>query len=172
MHNRISYPIFLDIEASGLDKASYPIEIAWNDAKGNITSFIIKPHPEWTYWSDEAEKLHRIYREELEESGITLNDACDRLDAELSGRGIYSDAPFYEKQWLDKLYQTANRRRPFAILGISRIPLFRKAFLRHAGQTTYELYKKQAFKELGDRHRASIDVKAMMRIYDLCEQNS
>jgi len=31
---KIQMPRFLDIEASSLSDASYPIEIAWSDAKG------------------------------------------------------------------------------------------------------------------------------------------
>ena len=153
-----TYPVFLDIEASGLAAESYPIEIAWNNAAGKIQSFLIKRHPEWTHWNDEAEKLHRIYREELEEHGISLDEACDLLDKDLAGGHIFSDAPFYERQWLNKLYDTASRKRPFTVQGISKIPEFRQAFVVKGTETDFNRFQKKAFKELGDRHRATIDV--------------
>ncbi len=166
----LHYPIFLDIEASGLVIESYPIEIAWNDASGEITSFLITPVSEWTYWSIEAEHLHRIKHEELNKNGISIHEACDRLDAVLSGSHIYSDAPYYERQWLDKLYDTAGRKRPFTVKGISDIKKIYRNFELNDGQSNYERFMEQAFKELGDQHRATVDVKALMRAYQLCHE--
>jgi len=58
-------PRFLDIEASSLNDASYPIEIAWSDEKGNIESHLINPYAieEWTDWDFYAEhKIHGLSR--------------------------------------------------------------------------------------------------------------
>jgi len=165
------YPTFLDIEATGLIIDSYPIEIAWNAPNGELTSFLIKPHKEWTYWSETAEKLHRISRNELEQDGISLKQACAQLNDAFSGGHIFSDAPDFERHWLDRLYDTARMKRPFAIKNISEIPRIKNAQSAPMINSLYEQSLKQAFTELGDRHRAAVDVKAMMRAYDLCEES-
>lgn len=161
------YPTFLDIEATGLIIDSYPIEIAWNDAHGKLTSFLIKPDPEWTYWSDEAAKMHRISREELAKKGISIQAACDLLDASLAGGHIHSDAPYYERQWLDRLYDTAGRKRPFTVKKVSDITEIHRALEVREGPSYYRQFHAQAFEELGDRHRAEVDVRAFMRIFEL-----
>lgn len=166
----LTYPVFLDIEASGLVVESYPIEIAWNDAAGDIKSFLIKPDPEWSYWNEDAQALHRISRTTLKHEGISLHEACDLLDADLKGGHIFSDASFYERQWLDRLYDTASRKRPFTVQCISKIQQFRKAFVVRAKETDFNRFQEKAFEELGDRHRAAIDVKAMMMVYEMCAE--
>lgn len=77
------HPVFGDIEASGLDEASYPIEIGWSLPDGRTRSFLIKPEPEWTHWDEAAEDLHGISREELEKSGLPP-DAFSLLSRNIS----------------------------------------------------------------------------------------
>jgi hypothetical protein len=50
--------VFLDFEASSLNKKSFPIEVAWVFQDGRSRSYLIRPAPEWIDWSDEAEEVH------------------------------------------------------------------------------------------------------------------
>ena len=56
-------PIIIDVEASGFGNGSYPIEVGV--ALDDDTKFcsLIHPAPEWDHWDDEAEKVHRIARD-------------------------------------------------------------------------------------------------------------
>lgn len=99
--------IVFDIEASGLDPQSYPIEIAWQDSKdqANFDSFLIKPHENWTYWDDYAEnEIHHISRLECIEKGISIEEACGRLNSRLNGKTIYSDAIEHDRNWMMTLF--------------------------------------------------------------------
>lgn len=108
----------LDIEASGLSCKSYPIEIAWKTEDGTSDSFLITPHERWTHWSEEAEKgFHHIPRETLFTDGISLQDACIRLNQALRGKTVYSDNAQFDNLWLDDLFHFAgNGLRPLFTL--------------------------------------------------------
>ncbi|MGH1461934.1 MAG: 3'-5' exonuclease [Neptuniibacter sp.] len=109
---------FLDIEASGIDENSYPVEIGWADTRGNESSFLIKPIPEWTHRNHKAEQTHGISRKELFETGITIEAACLRLNKQLGTHDVYSDAAFYDNEWLTNLYTSAGVEPSFKLLDI------------------------------------------------------
>ena len=72
-------PAFLDIEASGLGEHSFPIEIGWAIPFDKERGFLIRPAPDWTYWSAIAEEVfHRISRDELLREGIPADEAVRR----------------------------------------------------------------------------------------------
>lgn len=54
----------IDIEASGLRPASYPIEIGIVGAGTEYQSLIV-PEEGWQHWSTESEAVHGICREVL-----------------------------------------------------------------------------------------------------------
>ncbi len=99
----------LDCEASGLDPESYPIQIAWVDSHTDEhDSFYIKPHELWTHWDYNAEDIHNIPRKLLNDVGLTLNEACQRLLKHCkNGEVFYTDAPNYDGFWVMKLLETA-----------------------------------------------------------------
>jgi len=85
--------IIFDVEASGLSAESYPIEFAWQDSENQncFDSFLIKSSSEWTHCDSFAEtEIHHISREMLEFDGISIEEACNRLNTNLSGKTIYS----------------------------------------------------------------------------------
>jgi len=113
--------IVLDCEASGLEEKSYPIEVGvalHEDSFG----FLIKPEKNWTYWSKTAEKLHNIKREELFDEGISCCDAAQRLNSQLRGLTVFSDATDYETFWLNRLFKAADCERLFDIDSIYSLP--------------------------------------------------
>lgn len=110
---------FIDVEASGLDmQQSYPIEIAWVDSLGNADSFLIRPSPEWTYWEPKAETIHGISREALIRSGLSVEQAAERLSDALGLEMVYSDAPDFDAQWVDTLFGAARMERDFKVLDL------------------------------------------------------
>ncbi len=103
--------VFLDFEASSLEKKSYPIEVAWVTASGHEESHLIRPAPEWTDWSDEAEAIHKIRREYLFAEGTPHDELARHMVDVLSGHALYVSAPSWDGQWLSKLLRAAGLPR-------------------------------------------------------------
>jgi len=163
------YPHYIDIEASGLVEESYPIEIAWNDDTGVITSHLIKPLAEWSHWNPEAEKVHGISRNLLEAEGITPAEMCRLLRQDLHGRRVHSDAPMLEKMWLNRLFRCVEGRDCLLlVLGITKIPAIREACYERG---LYDRLRNQATEEVGTVHRAAADVRVHLRVFDLISEH-
>lgn len=108
------YPCFIDIEATGFAADAYPIEVAWSLPTGEIHRCLISPEtvPAWNTWSVEAERVHGIDRERLIRNGWPPDYVADRLTADLGGRTVYSDAPDYDRPWLQRLFDALDRTLP------------------------------------------------------------
>lgn len=108
---------FFDVEASGLHETSYPIEMGWSDDGLNVTSFLIRPAPDWDEedWLVTAQDIHGISREQIMDEGILIKEAVERLNGCLGGRFVFSDAPRQDMLWLRRLYVAANARINFQI---------------------------------------------------------
>lgn len=142
--------ICIDLEASGLAAESYPIEIAWACTdSGRSDSFLINPASvsDWTYWDDYAEELHGIEPELLQREGISVTQACERLNRALEGQQVISDAFEYDSFWLSRLYQAAGMKPGFRLAGLE--------WVLNAEQL--DEYKLIAEAQLR-RHRAARDV--------------
>ncbi|BBB26537.1 hypothetical protein [Amphritea japonica] len=115
--------ICLDLEASGLGPGSYPIEVAWKSTEHECDNFFIDPGsvPGWDFWDDFAEEMHGICRAELHQSGISVTDACDRLNAKLQGQDVISDAWEFDSFWLRRLFEAADRAMMFRLIGLSEV---------------------------------------------------
>jgi hypothetical protein len=98
--------IFLDLEASGLHRTSYPIEVGWAFLDLHAEGFLLRPAPEWTGWdwSFESEKIHGISRAECLRSGIDVWDAARRMNDAFAGAHLYCDSPGFDGDWLRKLF--------------------------------------------------------------------
>ena len=103
--------ICIDLEASGLARESYPIEIAWKCTKSGASDcFLINPDtvPEWHYWDECAEELHGIEPDMLQREGISADQACFRLNRALAGKDVVSDAVEYDGFWLRRLFDACD----------------------------------------------------------------
>lgn len=109
----------IDIEASGLHFDSYPIEIAVL-VENKVHSWLIKPEPGWDYWSETAEEMHGISRVLLERDGIAAGIVAQQLNdcAERTGGVLYSDAVFWDEDWLRTLFYTVKLPMRFRISSI------------------------------------------------------
>jgi hypothetical protein len=113
--------IILDIEASGLNLESYPIEIAWQHRSNPklLDSFFIRPAPEWTYWDQYAEDhIHHISRSTIQAEGIDVYAAATRLNDALGEYEVYSDSPEYDGRWLGRLFRAAQIEKRFRLLSV------------------------------------------------------
>lgn len=120
--------VFADIEASGLQYLSYPIEVGWAWVEGShveARSILIKPTNEWlswqTGWSEEAEQVHGISREQLQADGIEPQEACERLNREFQEAEIAFDTgpAAHDARWLSILYKAAAMEPSFALAKLS-----------------------------------------------------
>lgn len=91
----------IDVEASSLVHG-YPIEIGWATEDGRIGALLVRPHEEWRdlRWDSNAEHLHDLTRELLDERGVSPAEAVARLNGELVGCKCLSDAPAFDWRWL------------------------------------------------------------------------
>ncbi|MDB5621832.1 MAG: transcriptional regulator [Devosia sp.] len=104
-------PVFLDFEASSLGKNSYPIEVGWVRANGKSDSLLIKPAETWTDWDPEAEAIHGISRQALEDNGIEHGLVCERLLELWNGDRVFASAPSWDGHWLSMLLRAAGQPR-------------------------------------------------------------
>ena len=144
-------PCIIDVEASGFGAASYPIEIGLALEQGEKFCTLIMPAPDWTYWDEEAEKLHRISRNILQAHGQPIADVTDQLNDMLAGMTLFSDGWVVDKPWLVTLFHAAGRPMNFEVSPLEMI-------LSEAQMATWHETKDRI---IGDnqsaRHRASFD---------------
>ena len=118
-------PIFLDFEATGLHKLSYPIQVVCGGTLDDVEDWYIRPAKGWTFWSLEAEEMHRLSRELLAEVGRPAREVAERMNAVLAGKVVYADGLPWDNFWLDELFQPGQspvREGPGPTLDGSRHP--------------------------------------------------
>lgn len=114
----------IDFEASCLprDGRSFPIEVGVSDIHGNSCAWLIRPVPEWRdwTWSREAEALHGISREQLEEEGVEASRVLEALAAVVGPARVISDSHL-DDVWLRQLAEAAGAPRPFRVGHIANV---------------------------------------------------
>ncbi len=152
-------PNIIDIEASGFDKSSYPIEIGIVLGTGEKYCSLIKPVASWTYWSDQAEQNHHISRELLQKKGNSVNQVANELNQFLDGKTVYSDGWVVDKPWLIELFYAARIDKTFTISALEYI-------LNEQQMAIWHKTKNQVIAELSlTRHRASNDAFIIQKTY-------
>ena len=111
--------VFLDFEASSLGKKSVPIEVAWVFEDGRSRSSLLRPAPDWTDWSSDAERVHGISQTLLAEDGAPVDVVAKEMVESLSGHALYASAPSWDGKWLSVLLRTAGFPRHALRLGKS-----------------------------------------------------
>jgi len=167
-------PCFLDFEASSLRDSSYPIEVAWSTEDGSIENHLISPVgiSGWTDWSESAERVHGIAREELIKHGQSPAWVARRMNEQLMGRTVYVDATYNDGMWLNRLFEQYGSGPQFELRHAEEgllIPLIvpEVADLTAAYQRLSGL-KPVARRRCGDRHhRASDDVCYLVELWKI-----
>src|SRR5690606_25747845 len=103
----------IDIEASGLQSRSHPIEVAVVTAENRRFEALLRPTPEWTHWDPEAEALHGISRDQLDKEGLDIRLVCARLNDLCWRQTLYSDCWTYDSRWLQNLFAAAGMPMKF-----------------------------------------------------------
>jgi hypothetical protein len=144
-------PPIIDVESSGLNARSYPIEVGIAMGSGNRFAALIRPAPEWTYWNPKAEEFHHLTRNILEKHGQPVREVADRLNKLLDGQTVYSDGWVVDQPWISRLYYAAGIRQRFTISSLELI-------LSEPQMEIWHKTKDAVIKELNlTRHRASTD---------------
>jgi hypothetical protein len=159
-------PLIIDVEASGFGGTSYPIEIGLALDDGHKYCTLVLPEPGWTHWDPEAEKVHRIARDVLEEYGRRGREVAETLNELLATRTIYSDGWVVDKPWLTTLFTAARLPMEFhvspleMILSESQMECWHRE--KHAVLTGMDL----------SRHRASHDAWVIQETYRRTRQEA
>lgn len=148
-------PTVLDIEASGLGRHSYPIEVGYVLPDGQAYCTLVLPEPEWTHWDESAAALHRIPRELLQRRGLPAREVALRLNQQLQGQTVYSDGWANDYSWLNALYEAAEMSPHFKLDNLRT--LLTESEADHWHQTKAEIASERG----NQRHRASSDARLL-----------
>ena len=154
---------FIDVEASAFN--GFPIEIGWLTADlSDGWSTIILPTANWvkTYpWDKQAELLHGLKWRKLMNQGMPPKEVAERLNADLAGAEVYSDAPEYDGKWLALLFAAAGITQGFSVKDatafIKQAAMARTPFPIGYGDIAWGLFLKAS----GQEHRALDDAVLM-----------
>lgn len=111
----MSLPTIIDIEASGLGRGTYPIELGFITSNGETGCTLVKPEEHWQQWSTDAEALHGITRSLVEEKGRPITEVALWLNDKLLGQTVYSDGWVNDMCWLGRLFDEAGVPQAFRI---------------------------------------------------------
>nr|CBA28049.1 hypothetical protein Csp_A05340 [Curvibacter putative symbiont of Hydra magnipapillata] len=146
-------PTVLDIEASGLGRSSYPIEVGYVLPDGHAYCTLVQPEQDWTHWDDSAAALHRITRELLQERGLRAREVATLLNTQLAGQTVYSDGWANDFTWLNVLYEAAGMSPRFKLENL-------RSLLSDEEADQWHVVKAKIASERGtQRHRASSDAR-------------
>ena len=152
-------PPIIDLEASGFGRGSYPIEVGFALENRDIHSFLIKPEADWIHWSQDAENIHGISRDQLEAEGMCIEDIALKLNSMLRGQTLYSDAWSFDSSWIGRLFDSAGIVQRFRIETINKL-------LRPEQVEFWHPTKETVLQELGLKaHRAGNDVQVLQETY-------
>lgn len=167
--SQIAAPIILDVEASGFDPHSYPIEVGFVTADGKRFSRLIRPYPDWSHWCEDAEATHNISRADLLEHGTDGKQVAEELNQWLSSQTVYTDGWVFDKPWLIKLFDRARVPMSFWVSPLEMV-------LSESMMSYWDEAKsvvQESFTEV--RHRASTDAWFIQQVYlkarELAEAN-
>ncbi|MBT3206128.1 MAG: hypothetical protein HOM14_02990 [Gammaproteobacteria bacterium] len=152
-------PNIIDVEASGFDPLSYPIEVGVALDNGSRYSTLIHPVEEWKHWDTTAEKLHHIQRDTLLHHGKSVKDVVLKLNELLHEKTVYSDGWVVDKPWLEVLFFQAGVTRTFYISPLEMI--LSESQMDH----WHEIKNKVIEVSTSERHRASSDAWVIQQTY-------
>jgi DNA polymerase III epsilon subunit-like protein len=148
-------PAFLDIEASGFGRHSYPIEIGFVLPDGQAWCTLVRPEPEWTHWDASAQALHGITREAALRHGRPAVDVARELNRRLRGLVVYSDGWAHDYAWMARLFDAAGRSPAFTLDHLRKV-------LDEPAAQAWEAARREVMASRPSlRHRASTDARML-----------
>lgn len=153
----LSVPVVIDFEASGFGAESYPIEVGYIRSAGERYCTLIRPQMEWTHWDRRAEAVHGLQRDLLIARGLPAAAVCQRLNQDLRGLTVYSDAWNHDLCWLHRLFEAVGVAPSFRLESI--LTLLTEDEAQHWSTMLHAVHRDIA----GTRHRASTDAAVIQR---------
>jgi len=151
----VQLPAFLDLEASGFGRASYPIEVGYVLPDGSSFCTLIRPPPDWTHWDPAAEAIHHITRDMLFKHGRGVREVAVLLNDRLRGQTLYSDGWANDYTWIATLYEEAMLVPSFKLDSL-------RSLLNEREATAWQSVKQRMAQAMvGQRHRASTDARLL-----------
>ncbi|GAA0855473.1 hypothetical protein [Aliiglaciecola litoralis] len=157
--NKVIIPTIIDIEASGFGSESYPIEVGVVTYLSQRYCRLIKPQPDWSHWSEEAEQLHGISRALLLEKGVRAAQVCAELNELLIGQTVYSDGWVVDYPWLIKLFYVAQMEMKFTLSPLENI------LTEQQMEKWHDTQKSVCDNTQIERHRASNDAVMIQSVF-------
>lgn len=153
---------FIDLEASGLSARSWPIEAGWCFVDGAAQAMLIRPDETWSLddWDEDAQALHGVAHETLLKKGAPVKEVCEKLNAALAGKQVFSDAPDWDGFWLYRLFQAAKLRQQFVLSDLALC-------FSSASPEEMDAYIEKADRIAPRTHRAIPDALHMRALYEL-----
>ena len=109
---------FIDVEASGLNEGSFPIEIGWAVLGGPAGGLLIQPDASWAYddWDELSEEQHGISWAALQNIGMPAGEVVEDLNRLLpTGTLALTDAFEWDSNWVERLFDVAPQARRFQL---------------------------------------------------------
>lgn len=159
-------PYVIDLEASGLGRGSYPIEVGFISPKGKGFCTLIKPIPAWTHWDPSAEQLHHISQATLDDHGKDLAYVASQLNEQLEGEVVYSDGWANDMCWLGLLFNEAEQPQKFRIESILTL------LNEHEREQWSDVHKQVVDSTPLMRHRASSDALMIQKTFGIIKSAS
>ena len=148
-------PAFIDLEASGFGRGSYPIEVGFILPQGGTYCSLITPPGHWSHWDTKAEAVHHITRDILLAHGKPATEVAAALNRQLNGQTIYSDGWAHDYAWLNLLFDEAELAPSFRLENL-------RALLSETEADAWQVCKQSVLAELVvPRHRASTDARVL-----------
>lgn len=162
----VNNPNIIDIEASGFGGDSYPIEVGLVLSNGERFCLLILPDEGWEYWNEEAEKVHHISRDMLENYGKSVSEVACLLNEKLAGMTLYSDGWVVDKPWLTRLFYASGVDMQFTVSSLEMILSDEQMNIWH--KTKDKIIMQSNIQ----RHRASNDAWVIQETYRQTHQLS
>lgn len=155
----IRNPTFIDVEASGFGKGSYPIEVGFVQYGVAAHCFLIQPAPEWQHWDPKAAAVHGLSRETLIKHGRSVQYVAAQLNELLVEKTVFTDAWGHDTAWIALLFHQADIAQRFRLESL-------RCLLTEEQAARWSAAKREVVRDLAlTRHRASTDARILMETY-------
>lgn len=160
--------ITIDFEASCLPRhgRSYPIEVGVAGAGSVARSWLIKPHPRWSgwQWSDEAQSLHGITRDQLDRDGLAADIVLAQLTETIGGETAIADSHL-DVYWMETLAAAVDRPAPIRIQHVTNV-------IDGLGASPDDIHRAKASADgaVSIHHRAGEDARWLARFIDTLKE--
>jgi hypothetical protein len=112
----------IEVASSGLGADSYPIAVAWQILRGGPEQhMLIRPLDAWRAWQRDAERIHKIPRQQLLDQGRPVGEVAAALSWDLDQAKIFSDTVGLDQAWLDRLFAAVPGSRSLSLRRYSEL---------------------------------------------------